>query len=98
MQIFFKGKPTTLKGVAKKSDPEIWKKYLETRRVSKREIDDYLRSKLGDYISASEVKKLANIHPSKLYQFRNSVSSEKFKGRWYYSVVDLLRNIKAGNL
>ncbi len=98
--LYINGQPATLGDVAESSgDERVWKAYLEKYTLRHDpSADRYLRGKLGDYIGAGEVHELAGIKPSTLRKWgaKGHVRTEKFRGRWYYSVDDVLRAINSG--
>jgi hypothetical protein len=66
------------------------------RDVRSRTQDATLKEALGDYISAVELHNKVGIRDATLRRWRNSgkIRAERIRGRWYYSLQDILRDIK----
>ena len=70
---------------------------LSERRTA---ADRYLKSKLGEYLSTREIHVLTGIKTRILNKWRKRgvPRSEKLKGRWYYSIRDLIVAIKSADI
>jgi hypothetical protein len=100
-EFFIDGKPASLLEIAEASgDESTWKSYLERHRGHNTSIsaDRYLKSRLGEYVATHEVSP-AGIQRSTLEKWRKNgeVQAEKLKGRWYYSLQDIIRVIKSAD-
>jgi ribosomal protein S6 len=97
IQVFIRGKSSSVEEVAIHGGYDTWKSYLETADLHHSESGDrYLKEKLGDYRSGHYLHTKIGIEPSKLEKLRKTgkISAEKLKGRWYYSVESLIENLK----
>ncbi len=76
---------------------ENWKAFLCCYRCSNKEVDRFLTTLLGNYISSIELKRVASIGLKEMNELRrkHNIRAEKFKGKWYYSVDDLVRALKS---
>jgi len=101
-EFFINGKPASLLEIAESTgDERIWKSFLERyglhRNIS---ADRYLKGKLGEYLSTREIHVLTGIKTRILNKWRKRgvPQSEKLKGRWYYSIRDLIVAIKSADI
>lgn len=96
------GKPASLLKIAEHTGNEnIWKSFLETHGLQRNpSADRYLKSKLGDYLSAREIHILTDIKVRTLdkWRARGILHSEQLKGRWYYSIESLVTAIKSARI
>ncbi|MBI2832777.1 MAG: hypothetical protein HYX79_11025 [Chloroflexi bacterium] len=96
------GKPASLLAIAESSgDDAVWKSVLERAgQYRKATADHYLKAKLGEYLSASEIHSITKIKTSVLDKWRERglLRAEQLRGRWYYSIKDLLAAIKSANV
>lgn len=95
-QYSINGKPASIAEIVEASgNKELWKSYLERDRDPSSQ-HHYLERYLGKYVSASEIHWPQGMKSAALRKWRNNgkVRAEHVKGRWYYSLQDLLRTIK----
>lgn len=96
------GKPASLLEIAENSgDENVWKSFLERHGLHHSvSADRYLRGKLGEYLSAREISIVTGIKGRILHKWRNQriLRAEQLKGRWYYSVRDLVNTIKSADI
>ena len=101
-EFLMNGKPVSLLEIAESSgDEDVWKSFLEKHRLHHSiSADRYLRGKLGEYLNAQEITIIAGIKGRILRKWRNQgiLRAEQLKGRWYYSVRDLVNTIKSANM
>jgi len=101
-EFFINGKPASLLEIAESSgDDRIWKSFLERHGLHRNiSADRYLKDKLGDYLSAREIHVLTGIKTRTLNKWRERgvLRSEQLKGRWYYSIRDLIAAIKSADI
>jgi len=71
-------------------------KPAKLRDIRSRAQDTILKQALGDYISARDVHNKVGIRTATLRSWRNSgkVRAERIRGRWYYSLQDVLNVTK----
>jgi hypothetical protein len=82
-------------------DDRVWKSFLEGHGLHHSvSADRYLRGKLGEYLSAREIGIITGIKGYILHKWRNQgiLRAEEIKGRWYYSVRDLVNAIKSADI
>jgi hypothetical protein len=93
-EFLMSGKPVSLLEIAESSgDENVWKSFLEKHRLHHSiSAHRYLRGKLGEYLNAREITILTGIKGRILRKWRNQgiLRAEQLKGRWYYSVRDLV--------
>jgi len=95
-QYFINGAPASLAEIAEASgDKEVWRSYLERDRDPSSQ-HRYLERYLGRHVAASEIHWPPGMKGPALRKWRDSgkVRAEQIRGRWYYSLQDLLRAIK----
>lgn len=96
------GKPASLLEIAESSgDENVWKSSLERHGLHHSiSADRYLRGKLGEYLNAREITIVTGIKGRILHKWRNQgiLQAEQLKGRWYYSVRDLVNAIKSADI
>lgn len=96
------GKPASLLEIAESTgDERIWKSFLERHGLQRSpSADRYLKGKLGEYLSAHEIKVLSGIKIRVLDKWREQrlLQAEQLKGRWYYSVRRLISAIKSADI
>ena len=82
-------------------DDNIRKSFLSAHTGIKRNLsaDRYLKSKLGEYLSAHDIRVLTGIKSDKLGKYRKQglLRAEKLNGRWYYSVESIVCSIKSND-
>jgi carbamoylphosphate synthase small subunit len=96
------GKPASLLEIAENSgDENVWKSFLERHGLQhSMSADHYLKTKLGQYLSAHEIHILSGIKTRTLNKWRKQgvLQAEQLKGRWYYSVRNLISAIKSADI
>ena len=95
-EYFINGKPASLAEIAEASgDKEAWRSYLERER-DPGSLRRYLQKYLGKYVTAREIHWPPGMRNAALLKWKSSgkVRAERIKGRWYYSLEDLLKAIK----
>jgi len=101
-EFFTDGKPASLLEIAENSgDESVWKSFLERHGLHhSMSADRYLKGKLGEYLSAREISITTGIKTRVLNKWRERgiLHSEQLKGRWYYSVRDLISAIKSADI
>lgn len=101
-EFLIEGKSASLLEIAESSgDENVWKSFLERHGLHHSvSADRYLRSKLGEYLSAREISIVTGIKGRILHKWRNQgiLRVEQLKGRWYYSVKDLVNTIKLADI
>ena len=101
-EFFINGKPASLLEIAESTgDKRIWKSFLERHGLHHNiSADRYLKGKLGDYLSARDIHILSGIKTRTLDKWRERgfLQSEQLKGRWYYSIRDLIAAIKSADI
>ena len=82
--------------IANEKDKNDLKKYLEKGRCSKEQAHLFLTEVLGDYLSTSDLKRIAGMDLSEMKSLREThpVRAENFKGKWYYSAEDVIKALK----
>jgi hypothetical protein len=101
-EFLMSGKPVSLLEIAESSgDENVWKSFLERHGLHHSvSADRYLRGKLGEYLNAREITIVTGIKGRILRKWRNQgiLRAEQLKGRWYYSVRDLVNTIKSADI
>ena len=101
-EFLINGKPASLLEIAESAgDDRIWKSFLERHKLHRNvSADRYLQGKLGEYLSAREITIVTGIKGRILHKWRNQgiLQAEQLKGRWYYSVRDLVNAIKSADI
>jgi len=96
------GKPASLLEIAENSgDENVWESFLERHGLHhSMSADRYIKTKLGQYLSAHDIHILSGIKPRTLNKWRKRgiLQMEQLKGRWYYSVRDLISAIKSSDI
>ena len=95
-QYFINGAPASLAEIAESSgDKEVWRSYLERDRDPSSQ-HRYLEKYLGKYVTAGEIHWPPGMRDAALRKWKNSgkVRAEHVRGRWYYSLRDLLTAIR----
>ncbi|MFO7996923.1 MAG: hypothetical protein R6U93_07300 [Dehalococcoidia bacterium] len=90
------GKAASLAEIAEASgDKEAWRSYLERER-DLGSLHRYLEKYLGKYVTAREIHWPPGMRNAALRKWKSSgkVRAEHVRGRWYYSLEDLLRTIR----
>jgi len=102
IEYFIDNKPSSLLEIIEKNPKRnIWKEYLEKNKLQDSEsAKRYLKRKIGDYISASEINKRTGISTRTLNKWREKriLKAELLKGRWYYSFKSVLNAIKTADI
>ncbi len=64
------------------------------------EANRYLKDKLGDYLSAREIYNRTKIKTRTLNKWTKQglIQSVQLKGRWYYSIRDIMAAIKTADI
>jgi hypothetical protein len=91
-------KPAGFLEIAEARGIDKWRAYLdEHRKGYKSEANRFLETQLGDFISSTELNACARIDAREIAKLRkiSRIRSEKLKGRWYYSLADVLAALKA---
>jgi len=101
-EFFVDGKSASLLEIAESAgDDRVWKSFLERHGLHYSvSADRYLRGKLGEYLNAREITIVTGIKGRILRKWRNQgiLRAEQMKGRWYYSVRDLVNTIKSADI
>lgn len=101
-EFFIDGKPASLLEIAENTgDENVWKSFLERHGLyHSMSADRYLKSKLGQYLSAHEIHVLSGIKRCTLNKWRERgvLQAEQLKGRWYYSIRGLISAIKSADI
>lgn len=96
------GKRASLLEIAEGTgDESVWKSFLESHGLHHSvSAHRYLRGKLGAYLNAREIAVVTGIKGHILRKWRNQgiLRAEQLKGRWYYSVRDLVNIIKSADI
>jgi len=96
-EFFVDGKPASVADIVEASgDKELWRSYLErVRDVSSQQ--RYLQKYLGEYVTARDIHWAPSMKSASLRRWKeenNNIQAEHIRGRWYYSLQDVLNAIK----
>jgi hypothetical protein len=99
IETFINGQTATVPEIIENVGGDKWKEYIEANEDNEAK-DRYLHSKLGEYLSASELHERAGITATELAGWRRKsiVRWEQIGARYYYSVDSVLVALKTSKL